>query len=88
MVSEQTVMVLFIGGDVTHRRLVFEALQGAQPVQLLGECGSIAGALPLLEELSPNVIIMDLTLPSIRDLGWGSAGPATEPGVQADHVDS
>ena len=71
MVSEQTVMVLFIGGDVTHRRLVFEALQGAQPVQLLGECGSIDGALPLLEELSPNVIIMDLTLPSIRDLGGG-----------------
>ena len=45
MVSAQTVTVLFIGGEVSHRRLVFEALQGAQPVQLLGECASIDGAL-------------------------------------------
>ena len=50
-------------------RMLFQA---EQDMEIVGEVSSGDEALKAVSELKPNVVIMDVAMPGMEVLGWGS----------------
>ncbi|HEX4517900.1 MAG TPA: response regulator, partial [Polyangiaceae bacterium] len=62
------IRVLVVEDSVTIRKRIVEILAGAPDVEVIGECGDGATAIAMCDELRPDVITLDMMLPTMTGL--------------------
>lgn len=63
MSSEGSLRVVVVEDHELIRRGLRELLDAEEAIQLVGEAGEAAGALDLVRQASPDVVVLDVRLP-------------------------
>ena len=58
--------VIIVDDDETYRRLLRATLEGEEDFSVLAEAGDVSEALELINHVHPDLIIMDVQLPSMN----------------------
>src|SRR5574337_680659 len=67
-VSKMPIATLIVDDDVTFRKAVRQLLERAPEVSVIGEATNGEEALQLAQELRPDVVLMDITMPHLGGL--------------------